>query len=65
MYESIGGFRSHTMERIRNVVETHYCFGDAKNHHEKVAALLHGDDFTFNDDDVGCSSHPLALLTSS
>jgi Domain of unknown function (DUF6532) len=49
MYDAVGEFRSRVMERIRALVGSHYCFGDPKDHGEKVAALLNKDNFTVDD----------------
>jgi Domain of unknown function (DUF6532) len=64
MYDAVGEFRSRAMERIRDLVASHYCFGDPKDHGEKVAKLLNKDDFTV-DDGSGVSLCPriLTMLT--
>lgn len=49
MYDAVGEFRSRALEKIRALVGSHYCFGDPKDHREKVAALLNKDNFTVDD----------------
>lgn len=65
MYDAIGDFRSHCMEKIRDVVETHYCFGDPRDHRETVATLLHHDSFALEDINnvSSVSSSSMLLMT--
>jgi hypothetical protein len=53
MYDAVGVFRSRTMERVRALIASHYCFGDPKNHSTQVAALVEKDNFAVEEVVIG------------
>ena len=55
MYDAVGAFRSRTMEKIRALVASHYCFGDPKDHRTQVTALVEKDNFAVEEVFVGSS----------